>query len=57
MFSSSVEYLFACLYNSSIVVGKSRDSEWNNGVVDLKLLRKFWRTTSYYMNQFVGWPP
>ena len=38
--SSSVEYLSACLYNSSIVVGGSRDSKWKNGVVDPKLLQK-----------------
>ena len=44
--SSSVEYLSARLYNSSIVVGGSRDSEWKNGVVGPKLLRKFWRTAS-----------
>ena len=39
--SSSVEYLSARLYNSSIVVGGSRDSEWKNGVVGPKLLQKF----------------
>ena len=43
--SSSVEYLCACLYNSSIVVGGSKDSEWKNDVGP-KLLRKFWRTAS-----------
>ena len=31
--SSSVEYLSAYLYSSSIVVGGSKDSEWKNGVV------------------------
>ena len=41
MLSSSVEYLFARLYNSSSVVGGSRDSEWKNGVVGPKLLWKF----------------
>ena len=41
MLSFDVEYLFVRLYNSSIVVGGSRDSEWKNGVVGLKLLRKF----------------
>ena len=41
MLSSNVEYLSARLYNSSIVVGGSRDSEWKNGVVGPKLLRKF----------------
>ena len=30
--SSSVEYLSARLYNSSIVVGRSRDSEWKKRV-------------------------
>ena len=44
--SSSVEYLSARLYNSSIVIGGSRDSERKNGVVDLKLLWKLWRTAS-----------
>ena len=44
--SSSVEYLSARLYNSSIVVDGSKDSEWKNGVVSPKLLRKFWRTVS-----------
>ena len=39
--SSSVEYLSARLYNSSIIVGGSRDSEWKNGMVGLKLLLKF----------------
>ena len=38
--SFSVEYLFARLYNSFIVVGGSKDSEWKNSVVGLKLLRK-----------------
>ena len=38
--SSNIE-LFAHLYNSSIVVGESRDSEWKKGVDDLKLLLKF----------------
>ena len=41
MLSSNVEYLSARLYNSSIVVGRSRDSECKNGVVGPKLLRKF----------------
>ena len=39
--SSSVEYLFAQLYNSSIVVGGSIDSEWKKGVDGPKLLLKF----------------
>ena len=39
--SSSVEYLSALLYNSSIVVGGSRDSEWKKGVDGPKLLLKF----------------
>ena len=58
MLSSSVEYLSVCLYNSSIVVGKSRDSEWKNGVVSPKLLRKLWRTTSIlYESIFWTTPP
>ena len=44
--SSNVEYLSTRLYNSSIVVGESKDSEWKNGVVGPKILRKFWRTAS-----------
>ena len=39
--SSSVEYLSDLLYNSSIVVGGSRDSEWKKGVDGPKLLLKF----------------
>ena len=46
MLSSTVEYFSTRLYNYSIVVGGSRDSEWKNGVVGPKLLRKFWRTAS-----------
>ena len=30
--SSSVKYLYVRLYNSSIVAGGSRDSEWKKGV-------------------------
>ena len=37
MLSSNVEYLSARLYNSSIVVGGSRDGEWKNGVLSPKL--------------------
>ena len=44
--SSSVEYLSARLYSSSIVAGKSSDSDWKKGVVGSKLLRKFWRIAS-----------
>ena len=44
--SSSIEYQSACLYNSSIVVGGSKDSDWKKGVGGLKLLLKFWRTAS-----------
>ena len=44
--SSSVENLFARRYNSSIVAGGSRDKDWKNGVVGLKLLQKFCRTAS-----------
>ena len=46
MLSSNVEYLFARMYNSSIITGGSRDSEWKNSVVGPKLLHKFWRTVS-----------
>ena len=41
MLSFSVEYLCARFYNSSIVVGGSKDSEWKKGVDDPKLLLKF----------------
>ena len=41
MLSSSVEYLSARLYNSSIVVDGSRDNEWKKGVEVVKLLLKF----------------
>ena len=44
--SSSVEYMSAHLYSSSIVRGGSNDSDWKKGVVDPKLLRKFWRIVS-----------
>ena len=46
MLSSSVEYLSARLYISSIVRGRSSDRDWKKGVVDPKLFRKFWRTAS-----------
>ena len=46
MMSSSVENLSARRYNSSMVVGGSRDKDWKNGVVGLKLLRKFCRIAS-----------
>ena len=46
MLSSNVEYLSARLHNYSIVAGGYRDSEWKNGVVGPKILRKFWRTAS-----------
>ena len=41
MLSSSVEYLYASLYNSSIVAGGSKDNEWKKGVDGLKLLLMF----------------
>ena len=44
--SSSVEYFSARLYNSSIVVGGSKDNDWKKGVVGPKLLQKFWKTAS-----------
>ena len=46
MLSSSVENLLAHRYNSSIVVGGSRDKDWKNGVVGPKLLLKFYKTAS-----------
>ena len=46
MLSSSVENLFARRYSSSIVDGGSRDKDWKNGVVGLKLLLKFCKTAS-----------
>ena len=46
MLSSNVENLFARQYNSSIVVGGSRDKDLKNGVVNPKLLLKFWKTAS-----------
>ena len=39
--SSNIEYLSARLYNSSIVAGWSKDSEWKKGVDGPKLLLKF----------------
>ena len=39
--SSSIEYLYARLYNSSIVTDESKDSEWKKGVDGPKLLLKF----------------
>ena len=39
--SFNVEYQSARLYNSSIVAGGSRDSEWKKGVDDPKLILKF----------------
>ena len=56
MLSSNVEHLSARLYNSSIITGGSRDSEWKNGVVNPKLLQKIWRTASIlYESMF--WTP
>ena len=46
MLSSRVECLSACLYNSSIVVGGSKDNEWKNGVEGVKLFQKFCRIAS-----------
>ena len=46
MLSSSVVNLSARLYNSSIVSNGSRDKDWKNGVVYLKLLLKFCKTAS-----------
>ena len=44
--SSSIEYLSAWLYNSSIVGSRSKNSDWKKGVDGPKLLLNFWRTTS-----------
>ena len=46
MLYSSVENLSTHRYNSSMVAGGSRDKDWKNGVVSLKLLRKFCRIAS-----------
>ena len=46
MLSTRVEYLFASLYNSSIVVDESKDKEWKNGEDGAKLLLKFYKTAS-----------
>ena len=46
MLSSKVEFLSARLYNSSIVVGGSKDNEWKNEVDDAKLLLKFCKNAS-----------
>ena len=46
MLSSSVENLSARRYNSSIVIGGSKDRDWKNGVVGPKLLLKFCKTAS-----------
>ena len=51
---SKVEYLFALLYNSSIVVGGSNENEWKNGVDDAKLFLKFWRTV-YMLETSTYW--
>ena len=44
--SSSTGYLSALLYNSSIVVGGSKDSDWKKGVDGPKLLLNCWKTAS-----------
>ena len=41
MLSSNVEYLSVRLYNSSIVAGGSKDSEWKKEVDGVKLLLNF----------------
>ena len=43
---SNIEYLLARLYNSSLIAGGSKDSEWKKGVDGPNLLLKFWRTAS-----------
>ena len=52
--SSSIEYLSARLYNSSIVTGKSKDNDWKKEVDDPKLILMFWRTASMLYNS-IGW--
>ena len=54
MLSSSVEYLSTRLYNSSIVVGGSKESEWKKGVDGAKLLLKFEGLRPYYNPLRVG---
>ena len=44
--SSRVEYLSARRYSSSMVADGLRERDWKKGLVGLKLLRKFCRTTS-----------
>ena len=44
--SSKVDYLSARRYSSSMVAGGSMERDWNKGVVDPKLLRKFCKTAS-----------
>ena len=44
--SSNIEYLSARLYNSSIVAGGSKDSDWKKGADGPKHLLKFWRVVS-----------
>ena len=48
--SSSIEYRSARLYNSSIIAGGSKGSDWKKEVDDPKLLLKFWRTVSILYN-------
>ena len=42
--SSSIDYLSARLYNSSIITGGYKNSDWKKGIDGPKLLLKFWRT-------------
>ena len=44
--SSRVEYLSAFQYNSSMVAGGSRERDCKKGVVNPKLLWKFYKTAS-----------
>ena len=41
MLSSNIEYLSARLYNSSIIAGGFKDSDWKKGVDGPKLFLKF----------------
>ena len=52
--SSSIEYLSTRMYNSSIVVSGSKDSDWKKGVDGAKLLLNFWRIASMLYDSICG---
>ena len=54
--SSSVEYLSAHLYVSSIVASGSSDSDWKKGVVGPKFFKSSGGPHPCYMHRFVGQP-